>query len=248
MDLDSGLIEYMKKRAEYAKLVATVLSVQCFLLAVFFCEYGLWINQLAYSKSRDTLKVVIILIAVILSLVMVAFNYLVVLKSATVYKLRPDYIALRQSSDTVVEAYAIARPVLIYKITMGLLIMVASGFIYIILRIALDRTEMSGIYGRMIVAVAIGIGLLFIIPSLDRIRAYRVILNEIHTVNGDTFNYVVFFKVASILTPMSIGAWYILRFYTDKRATGWIVFPVMALFGLAICYLIGWSKEEIQGV
>lgn len=234
----------MKKRAEYAKLTSTVLSVQCFLLAVFFCEYGLWINQFVYSKSIKTLRLLIMLTTVVLSIVMVVFNYLVVIKYKQVYDARPDYIALRQSGDTVKEAYRIARPVLIYKITLGLLVMTLSGFIYIILRIVLDRSEISGIYGRMIVAIAIGIGLLFIIPSIDRIKAYRVILNEVHSLNDNPDKYVVFFKIASILTPMSIGAWYILRFYTDKTATGWIVFPMAALFGCAVCYLIGWSKQE----
>lgn len=158
--------------------------------------------------------------------------------------MRPDFIAIRQSNDTCIEAYKIARPVLIYKITWGILCMTISGLVYIFLRIFLNRSEISGVYGRVVVTLLLGVGILLIIPSLDRIRAYRVVLKEVHDFGQSPYIWEVVFKIAAILTPISIDTWYILRFYTDKMATGWIVFPMVALFGLAISYLVNWVKED----
>lgn len=244
MDLDTCLVEYMRKRAELAKLIACAISVQCFVLAVFFCAYGLCYNQFAMSKSVKAFRFSIIVGAVIFSIGLAVFNTFVCMRYKEICSSEPDYIALRQSNDVVWEAYMIGRPILIFKITISLLITSLSGLIYIMLVVLTDRSEMAGIYGRIVVVILLGIAILIGLPCIDRIYTYRCVLREIHGFNGDNGNKYLIGIGISVLTPLSICGWYILRFFTEKSEIAWIVFPMTALFGLAIIYLISWIKQD----
>lgn len=244
MDLDTSLVDYMKKRAELAKLFACALSVQCFVLAVFFCAYGLYYNQFAYSKSEDKLRYVIFGCVIVISILLVVFNVFSSIRYKKLMEGRPDYISLRQSGDVVNEAYIIARPILVFKITVATLVILTSGLVYIIVQIALDRSQMAGIYGKIIVCLFLGIGILIGFPSLDRIYSYRCVLNEVHSFMEDKVRVYTTLIGFSIVTPLSICTWYIFRFYTDKSDIAWIAFPMMALFGLAAVYLINWVRDD----
>jgi len=243
VELDSSLVEYMRKRAEFAKLFACALSVQCFVLAVFFCAYGLCYNQFVFSKSMETFRMSIIIASIVISFCLVAFDIFVCIRYKALYSDRPDYVALRQSSDVVREAYKIARPILIFKITLAGMFTVLGGLIYILLVTLSGRSDMSGIYGRIVVCLCLAAAFTMGLPAWDRINAYRCALREIHVLaDEDLRNYHLSLGLA-ILTPTSICAWYIMRFYTMKSEIAWIVFPMTALFGLAIVYLINWLLD-----
>lgn len=244
MELDSTLIEYMKKKAEYAKLEACVFSVQSFVIAVFFCIYGLLEEYFLYSQHIDIIRKIVIFAAFIVAIVLALFNILVCIRWRGTQEYRPDYTALRQSHDTVKQAYIIGRPHLIFNITLAVLMLVASGFIYILLSIFLDRSMMSGVYGRITVAVFVALALYVALPSIDRIFVYREMLGEMHRSIGSDFGEYVLRIVASICIPLSISAWYVLRFFTDRSEIAWIVFPMVALFGFAIVYLIKYVRCE----
>ena len=244
MDLDASLIEYMRKRAELAKLVACAITVQCFVLAVFFCAYGLCYSQFAYSKSIEAFRLGIIIASIIITIGLVIFNRFVCIRYKLVEAVRPDYIALRQSGDVVWEAYMIARPILIFKITLAGFFMTASGLMYIVLVILMDRAEMATVYGRIIVFLCIAAATMIGYPSIDRLYSYRCALREIHVAEGDMVRKSHLGYGFAILTPISICCWYIIRFYTAKFEIAWIVFPMMALFGLAIVYLSNWLLDD----
>jgi len=238
MELDSTLVQYMKKKAECAKLVACFLSVQCFVLAVSFCADGLLQEYLVYSDSIDLARKIIIISAIVIALVLCLVCTFVSIKCSETVKIKPDSIALRQSYDVVKTAYELARPQLIYKITCALLITFLSGLIYILLVIFLDRSMMSGVYGRIVVAICMALAIYIAYPCVDRLFAYRELLGEEYVSIKDEEKWKVCRYAISIALPGSISSWYILRFYTNSSDIAWIVFPMVALFAFAIVFLI----------
>ena len=243
MDLDSVLVEYMKERAELAKHAACMVAVQCFAIAVFFCSYGLIKSYYAEGTQIGAAQYGAIALAIVISILLSIFNVLVCIRYRRILLKRPDDIALRQSHDTVKQAYGLARPILIWKITLSIAIMLAGGLAYILIVILMDRSGNAGIYGRVVVFVCMAIAIFVGLPCVDRIQAYRYMLNEIHLFSGKGNGAYYFAMVASVGVPASICAWFILRSFTEKRDIAWIVFPMVAVFGLAIAYLIGWTKD-----
>ena len=243
MNLDSSLVDYMKERAELAKLIACAMSVQCFVLAVFFCAYGLCYNHFALSKSMAAFRMGIIIASVVFSICLAVFNVFICIRYRKICQHKPDYIALRQSEDVTEEAFMIARPVLIFKITLALFITFMSGLAYILLVILMDRAEMAGIYGRIIVCLALAAVFVIGFPAFDRIYAYRCVLRQLPGFLNDNGRYYLGLGIA-VLTPLSICGWYIMRFFTGKCDIAWIVFPMTALFGTAVVYLINWLSDE----
>jgi len=243
VDLDSGLIEYMKKRAEFVKLVATAVAAQCFALAVFFCVYGLVETYCLFVKEYDTAKMIVICAVIAVSILLCAYNVLIVVRFRSVLVNKPDEVATRQSEDTVREAYRLARPLLIYKITGALAVMFTGGLLYILLVIGLDRAALAGIYGRIAVCFCLAIAAVVGLPSADRISAYRLILGERYCEKARLKKnfYLGICMAAGI--PFSLCAWYIIRFFTTRYEIGWIVFPMTALFLLALVFLINWTSE-----
>lgn len=244
MDLDTSIIDYMKIRADFAKAVTSALGTQCFALAVFFCAYGLMAGGFAYSGSYAMLRLVIISISILVSILLCIFNCMVWVKYRKVIAKTPDSIGIRQSSETVEEAYRIARPVLIYKITIACLALFVGGLAYIMLTIFLSRTVVAGVYGRIVVSLCCAFAIMYGGPAIDRIAAYRSALLQTHSLLSTKKNgYLAGMTIAACL-PLSICAWYVLRFYTGKSTIAWIVFPMVALFGVAFVYLAGWAKNS----
>lgn len=245
-DLDETLIEYMKKRAEYVRLVSAALAAQCLIVAVFFCAYGLRIKHFVFGGSEDLTKHIIICVAIVLTICISVFNVMVCIKYKRLAEERPDAIALRQSKETVYAAYYIARPILIHKVTVSLAIMFLSGLIYIIVVTVLKRAEIAGMYGRIIVCVAMAISVQYGLPSLDRIESYRSMTGERHVSVHDSMKLYWYSIVAAVGIPVSLCIWYILRYFSEQNSIAWIVFPIFALFGFAIAFLINWSVSGLS--
>lgn len=243
MELDSRIIKYMQKKAEYAKVYACALSVQCFALAVFFCVYGLYETGLFYSQSREAGRVIIIAVSIILSIGLCVFNIMAVLRYKGFADIYPDDIAINQSKETVEEAYGIARPVLVLKITMSIALMLLSGLIYIMLMIFMQKSFMAGIYGRIELFIIVGFSIMIGIPCIDRIMTYKEMLKVRYCKKDDMTWLYPYIMVTGIGLPVSICVWYLLRCYWDKKETAWIVFPMTALFMLAFAYLSDFMKK-----
>lgn len=244
MELDLRVVRYMENRAECAKTVAGACCAQCFVLAVLFCLYGLLGSGFVDSKTMPTARLLTICFSAVVSVALSVFCAQVCIKSKSVSILEPDSIALRQSRQTVWEAYVIARPVLVYKITLGILSLLVSGLAYIIIMILLNRSFIATIYAKVAVCLLGALGVYLVVPSLDRIASYRRMLNETHydvTMSAGVYRACM---AVAILEPLTVFVWYFIRFYTGKNEIAWIVFPIIMLFATAIVYLMGWTKEN----
>ena len=233
----------MKARSGQAQMTATVIAVQLFALAVFFAMYALSVSGLFYSKSANTGKIITIAIAVAISVFLCVVNVLSVIRSDKVYITRPDSISLRDGEEVVRLAYQTARPVLINKITYSLVLVTLSGLVYIILLITMEDTALAGIYGRIVCSIILALVTLIAYPCIDRIACYRALLNETHDLYYDIRPNKSIMFISSIAIPLSICLWYILRYWGNNQKIAWIVFPVIALFGFAISFLINWSRD-----
>lgn len=237
MELDAGLVSYMRKRAEFAKLFACVIAVQCFVIAVFFCAYGIYISQFASTPRLVIAKNIIMGIAILISCVICVFGILVSIKFKANIEDVPDRIAIRQGEETVREAYRLARPILIYKITCAIALALVSGILYIMIMIVLDRSFMADIYAKTAVWIILAFVLMMAVPAIDRIEAYRTVLNENHSLYADRQNTFCALIAVSVGMPFSVCIWYIWRYYLDNTGIAWIIFPVTALFALSMVYL-----------
>lgn len=242
---DERIVNYMKARNGQAQMTATAIAVQLFALAVFFAMYALSVNGLFYSQSADTGKIITIAVAVSVSVFLCVVNVLGVIRSDKVYITRPDRISLRDGEEVIRFAYQTARPVLINKITYSLVIMTTSGLVYIILLIVMKDAALAGIYGRIICSIILAIVILIAYPCVDRIACYRALLNETHELYYDIKPNKTIMFVASIAIPLSICLWYILRYYGNNQKIAWIIFPVVALFGIAVSFLVNWSRDSV---
>ena len=239
---DERIVNYMKARNGQAQMTATAIAVQLFALAVFFAMYALSVSGLFYSKSINTGRIVTIAAAVVISVFLCVVNVLGVIRSRKVYITRPDSISLREGEEVVRLAYQTARPVLISKITYGLVFMVTGGLVYIMLLIAMKDTALAGIYGRIICSIILALVTLIAYPCIDRIACYRALLNETHELYYDIKPNRALMYICSVAVPLSICLWYVLRYFGNDQKIAWIVFPVVALFAFAISFLINWTK------
>lgn len=244
MELDSQIVKYMQKRAELATNVAGALAAQCFVLAVFFCAYGLFKSGVVFSKSEDIAKVIIIVISIVITVALCVFNVMLCIKLQSLQKLYPDEIALRQSFDTVDAAYEIARPILIFKITASIVVMTLGGLAYIFLMILLEKSFMSGIYGKIAASSLFGVALLIGLPSFDRIKVYLEMMNVRHADRNSLRGIFPYAIAVAIGLPVSIEGYYIMKCYAGKSDIAFIVFWMVALFALAFAYLSGFINKD----
>lgn len=237
MELDSQIIKYMQKRAEYAVHIASAVAAQCFVLAVFFCTYGLISSGIVYSKSENTAKIIVIAICAVISIGMSVFNVMLCLKYKLIAAMYPDEIALRQSYDTVWSAFDIAKPVLTLKISISAIMIFCSGLVYIFLLIFLEKSFMAGIYGRIGVCILSGAACIHGFPAIDRIMTYKAMLKERYDTKESMLRVYPYLIAGGVAIPFSVCLWYIIRFYTEKGNIAFIVFPMIMLFSAAFAYL-----------
>lgn len=252
MNLDDRIVSYMKVRNEYAKTAAFMAAAQLYAIAGFLCMYALVAGNVFYSRSAGTVKLIIYVITIVISVGLCVVNVLTCRKSKEVYIKSPDYIAVRSGEEIVREAYRVARPVLIQKITLYLILLPASGVVYIMLRIFLNNEALANIYGKLVVTLAVALFVSNAVPCIDRITCYRILLNEIHIphigmasegkserdMRNISAGYIV-----SVAVPLCICIWSILRFYGNRQEIAWIVFPITALLAMAACFLVLWTLE-----
>ena len=243
LQADERIVNYMKARVAYAKTVACSIAVQLFALAVYFCLYALIFSNLFYSSSEKTGKLIMICIAIVIAVGLCVLNVFTVIRSKEVYIKRPDAIALRDGKEIVSIAYSTARPVLIYKITYSLIICGISGLVYITLLIIMKDAALAGLYGRICCCLAVAAAVLIAYPCVDRITCYRALLGETHDLITDDGADRTYMYTAALVIPPVICLWYILRYYGSRPDVAWIVFPVAALFSVAIAFLRNWVKS-----
>ena len=241
--MDDRIVRYMKERDEFARTVASVVAVQLFALAVYFCMYALVAGKAVYSGSERTGRIVVISISAAVAVILCVVNILTVIRSEKVYISRPDSTSIRDMFEAVRLAYSTARPVLILKITYGLIMMTCSGVVYIMLLTLMEDQALAGMYGRIVCCLAVAAAVLIAYPCIDRIGCYRALLGESHYLYYDIKPAKAIRYVLSVVVPASLCLWYILRYYSPKDGVAWMVFPVAALFSLAVSFLIKWSVD-----
>ena len=241
--MDDRIVRYMKERNEFARTVASVIAVQLFALAVYFCMYALVAGKAVYSGSEKTGRIVVISVSAVVCIILCVVNILTVIRSEMVYISRPDSTSIRDVYESVKLAYGTARPVLIFKITYSLIIMTCSGIVYIMLLTFMEDQALAGMYGRIVCCLATAAAVLIAYPCIDRIACYRALLGETHYLYYDIKPKKAPFYVLSVALPASICLWYVLRYYSPKDGVAWMVFPMTALFSLAISFLIKWSVD-----
>ena len=241
---DERIVSYMKERDRFARAVACTAAVQLFALAVYFCMYAFIYGKSLYSLSEDTGKVIAIAIASVIAAGLCVVNCLMVIRGNKVYITRPDRIALRDAEEVVRIAYSTARPVLIYKITYSLVIMACSGLVYIIFMTFIEDEQLSHLYGRIACCILCAAAVLIAYPCIDRVACYRSLLGETHELYYDIKPDKVLSYELAIAVPLCICLWYILKYYGNYPKTAWIVFPVTALFALAIPFLAARARDS----
>lgn len=234
----------MKERNRYASTVACTVAVQLFALAAFFCIYALISGGVFYSLSEDAGKVIAISLCAAVSAGLVVLNIMCVIKNKKVYITRPDSIAIKDSSEVVRLAYTTARPVLIYKITLYLVLMSLAPIVYIILLTCMSDQALASVYGKITSSIIAAFAFLFAYPCFDRIACYRALLNETHELYYDTGEGQGSRYVIAVAAPVSICIWYVLRYYSRSGDIAWIVFPMTVLFGAAVAFLCNWTKNR----
>lgn len=241
--MDDRIVRYMKERNEFARTVASVIAVQLFALAVYFCMYALVAGKAVYSGSERTGRIVVISISAAIAVVICVVNILTVIRSDKVYISRPDSTSIRDMSEAVRLAYGTARPVLILKITYSLIIMTCSGVVYIMLLTFMEDQALAGMYGRIVCCLAVAGAVVIAYPCIDRIGCYRALLGQTHYLYYDIKPNKAIRYVLAVVLPASLCLWYLLRYYSPKDSVAWIVFPAAALFSLAASFLIKWSVD-----
>lgn len=247
MELDERVIKYMKVRNEFAKTVANLATAQLFSIASFYCMYALYSGGVFSSGSLTFAKITILSVMCIISVVLCVINALTVKRSKKVNIMLPDSIAVRSAQEVVREAYIIARPVLIQKITGALLVLPATGLVYIILIIFMDNRSLCDNYGKIMLFLGLAAIVSIAAPCVDRINCYRLLLNEIHiSYMRDTDNKkrMIFGYVIAGAVPLSILIWSLLRFYSTSQSIAWITFPITFLVAAAAFFLVGWCFDN----
>lgn len=246
MELDERIINYMKVRNEYAKTVANVAAAQLFSVASFYCMYALYSGGVFYSGSLTYAKFTILAVMILISVSLCVVNVFTVMKAKKVYIRYPDTIATRSGEEVIREAYVIARPVLIQKITGALLVLPFSVLVYIMLINYVSDEALANVYGKIVVMLGLAVFVSTAFPCIDRINCYRKLLNEIHVpVNMDADNKknTIIGYVFGIAVPVSVCIWSLMRFYSMNQSLAWVTFPIALLLVLAVSFLVGWTVE-----
>ena len=243
MQADERIVNYMRARADYAKTVACAIAVQLFALAVYFCLYALIFSNLFYSLSENTGKIIMICIAIVIAVGLCVLNVFTVIRYQKVDINRPDVIAMRDGNEIVRIAYTTARPVLIYRITYSMVICGVGGLVYITLLIFMNDTSLAGLYGRIACCILSAAAVLLAYPCIDRIACYRALLSETHELVTHERSGRMTMFTAAVVIPPTVCLWYILRYYGPRADIAWIVFPLVALFSMAIVFLSNWVKS-----
>lgn len=238
MQADDRITAYMKERNEAAKTFASTIAVQLFALSIYYALYALIAGGVFYSMSEKTGKIVIAVIASVIAVCLAVVNVLAVIKSRKVYITRPDNTALRDSEEIVTLAYDTARPVLIYKITYSLVIVAAAALVYIIFQILMEDQALAVIYGRIIVSLGTAAAVIIALPCIDRIACYRALLGQTHDLYYDRRPDRPLMYTLAVTIPLCILAWYLLRYFGPRGDIAWIVFPAVAIFALAVPFLV----------
>ena len=241
---DERIADYMKERAKYARTVSCAVSVQLIALAFYFGVYILIDRDAFYSMSKNMAELIAVILAVIVAVCVFVVNYFTVIRSRKVYITRPDGVAIRDAREVVELAYKTARPILIYKITYSLVIMTVSGIVYIIFLMMIDNQFIAGIYGKIVCCLCISAAVYIAYPCVDRISCYRALLGQTHELSFDVRPNRAFMFILSAAVPFSICLWYAFRLYGQILESSWVIFPVTALFTLAISFLINWSVDS----
>ena len=223
----------MKERNDLARCVACVAAVQLFALAVYFCLYALIAGGAFYSLSEKPGKIIMISASIVIAVLLCVVNVFTVIRSKKVYITRPDIIALRNGQDVVGLAYRTARPVLIYKITSGLVLLTIPGLVYISLDMLMEDKTLAGLYGRIVCCLFAAAFVLIALPCIDRIACYRALLNETHTLYCEEKHDASTYYIIAFAVPVSVCVWYILRFYASRQDISFVVFPTLIYFTLA---------------
>ncbi len=244
MQADERIVNYMKERSSYAKMLASVIAVQLFALAVYFCFYALFSGGVFYSLTAHTGKITTIAISAVIAMILCVVNYLTTIRSRKVYITRPDRIAINDTFEIIRVAYDTARPVLIFKITYSLVIIAGSALVYIIFGILMEDQALASIYGRIVICLATAAAVMIAYPCIDRISCYRALLNETHELSYDTGFKMAPMYILSFAIPITVFAWYVVRYYSGAPWIAIVVFPVAALFSFAISYLSEWVSPE----
>ncbi len=238
----------MKARNDFAKTVASAIALQLFALAVDFCMYAIIAGGVFYSLSEQTGKIICISLAAAITIGLCVFNVAGCISRKKVYITRPDSISLRDGEESVRLAYATARPVLIYKITLAMVALTVSGLVYIIISIIMEDKALAGIYGRIVCCLIGAICVIVAYPCMDRISCYRALLGETSELIVDEKPGNAPMYIAAFAVPVSICVWYVWRYYLDRSDIAWIVLPVVALFAMAAAFLAGWTDRKKDGL
>ena len=244
MEVDERTTNYMKLRNEYAKAAAAVAAAQLFSLAGFFCMYALYKGDVFYSQSLRTAKAVIIIVMIAVSICLAVINAVCIGKLRRVRNRFPDEVALRGSEEILRNAYIVARPVLIEKITRNLLILPLAGLVYIFLLLFMDVKGLADIYGKIIVCLAFAVLINSAIPCIDRIDCYRKLLKEkyesrLEEKTQKRKNQTEY--VAAVTVPLLVLVYCLMRFFSSSYNIAWICIPVGALVCVAVIFLVEWN-------
>lgn len=246
MQADERIVNYMKERSSFAKMLASVIAVQLFALAVYFCLYALFFGGVFYSQSAHTGKIITIVVSAVIAAVLCVVNYLTAIRSKKVYITRPDRIAINDTFEIIRVAYDTARPVLIFKITYSLVIVAASVAVYIIIAVLMEDQALAAIYGKIVICMAIAAAVMIAYPCIDRIACYRALLNETHELSYDTPFGMAPLYILSFAIPLTVCGWYVVRYYSPGPWIAMVIILASALFSFAISFLAGWASDDKQ--
>ncbi len=240
---DERIVNYMKERDRCARTFSCIVSMQLIVLALYFGMYIPFAKGSFYSLSEDIATLALVVMASLVAIVLIIVNILAVIRFKKVYITRPDRVSIRDAADVVDLAYDTARPVLIYKITYSLVMIVTGGLVYIMLTIFMDNQFIAGLYGRIICCFLCAGAFVIAYPCIDRIACYRALRGETHELSYDVRPNMPLMYILAFCVPISICVWYILKFPGQMKDTAFIVFLITALFALAIAHLAGVIRD-----
>ena len=110
----------------------------------------------------------------------------------------------------------------------------------------MDDQETAALYAKIVFCIFAAVAVLIAYPCIDRIACYRALRGETHELYFDTEENTALKYILSFTVPLCICLWYALRYYGKGRAPhiAWIVFPLTALFALAIAFLAGYNRTS----
>ena len=245
MDLDRNVSDYMQRRNILATKVAGIISAEMLLMAVFFCAYLLLKNGVDGAMNLGTLRILIKAGVVILSLVIALCGIIVMNRFRHMFDELPDDIGLRQSHEVVEYAFSIARPALIFKMTMALVIAAAGIALSLILSILIDDFN-AGIYlPKCLLFLLMAVAIFLFIPSFDRLLTYREMLSKYGILKSDISrrSFLVCGMGFFIFLSASMCIYILWRYFGPDSTIAWIVFYLAGLLFGAIVLLTDFSNR-----